>query len=152
MSIRKVFVYFLSIVVLYSCKPRFFRSPSGGMENTIMAGQQFYVEPAEKFERNDIVVFNYYGNDYGSPTDEPGKFKQHWEKRVCRIIAYSGDIVEIKNGEVFIDDHRIHPPPLALFTYEIKSGVYIDDLAEREPGLVNMEKEETLWYIPYRLL
>ncbi len=99
------------------------------MANTIMPGQTFFVRYTNDFKKNEIAVFDYFGNDYSSPAEEFGKFNQHWEKRVFRIIAWSGDTLEIKNGDVFINRHRISPPDLALANYEIRSSVYIDDLA-----------------------
>lgn len=125
---------------LSSCRQGFFRNSSGSMENTLMAGQKFYVTSADRFERNDIVTFDYFGNDYGSPTDETGQYKQHWEKRVCRLIAYSGDIVEIKEGEVFISGRHIPLPPLAKVYYELRSRLYIEELDKQDSYMTNMEK------------
>jgi len=150
MITRKFFVYFFFIPLIYSCKNRFFRAASGGMENTIMTGQNFYVEPTEKFERNDIVVFNYFGNDYNSPTDEPGKYKMHWEKRIYRLIACSGDRLEIRNGDVLVNNRPIPAPPLALFNYEIRSKVYIADFEDKDPNVITMQKtgDTTVYILP----
>jgi len=129
MHIAKTFAYLFFILLISSCKSRFFRAPSGSMANTIKPGQTFFVQHTRDFKKNDIAVFDYFGNDYNSPAEEFGKYNQHWEKRVFRIIAWSGDTVEIKKGEVFINNRRIPAPELALANYEIRSKVYIDDLA-----------------------
>lgn len=98
-----------------------------------MAGETFYVEPATQFNRNDIAVFNYFGNDYSSLPDEYGKFTQHWEKRVQRIVAFSGDTLEIKNGDVFINHSRMITPPSVLLNYELRSTVFIDEFTGKDP-------------------
>lgn len=142
---RLILVFFC--VLLLSCKSRYFRASSVGMENTIMAGQNFFVQPAKKFGRDDIVVFNYYGNDYSSPAEEPETYKQHWEKRVYRLIAYSGDIIEIKDGEILVNERRAPLPPLAKVYYEIRSSVSITDFSEQESYAVNFQKKgDTIIY------
>lgn len=136
-----------SCLMLVACKHRFFRMPSGSMENTLMTGQSFYVQPAAKFERNDIVVFDYYGNDYSSPEEEPGKFRQHWEKRVCRLIACSGDLVAIKDGEVEINNRRTPLPLLAKMPYEIRSATAIDELDQDPLTTHEQTYRDTIIYI-----
>jgi signal peptidase I len=97
------------------------------MEATLMVGQNFIVKPTDKFERNDIVVYDYYGDDYDSPPAATGKYRKKWVKAVFRMIAYSGDKIEIKNGDVFINDKYIPLPGLAKVNYEIKSKTPISD-------------------------
>src|SRR5687768_7551253 len=105
MSFHGSHYIFFSILIflMVACKGRSFRAGSNSMESTIIVGDHFYVTRSSHFERNDIVVFNYYGNDYSAPPDEFGKFEQHWEKRVFRLIAFSGDSLEIKDGEVIVN-------------------------------------------------
>ncbi len=147
MNIKKIAVYLLFVPIGFSCKNRFFRSPSGSMENTILAGQTFYVEPSHNFKRNDIVVFDYFGQDYSSPTEESGKYNMSWQKRFYRLIASSGDKLEIKNGDIFVDNYRIPPPETALFQYEVRSKVSIDDFPEEYPLTIQTEKRgDTLIY------
>jgi signal peptidase I len=134
-------------LALAACKPRFFRMPAGSMENTIMTGQSFYVQPAEKFERDEIVVFDYYGNDYSSPEEAPGRFKHHWEKRVFRLIACSGDIIELKDGEIFINNKHAPFPRLAKMPYEIRSGVPIDELDQDPSTAYAQSYSDTIIYI-----
>jgi signal peptidase I len=127
MIIQKTLIGFLFISLLFSCGRRY-RAPSGSMEKTIMTGETFYVTPVDSFQRNDIVVFNYYGNDYAAMPDENGNYKQHWEKRVLRLIAVSGDIIELKKGELYLNDERIPLPPKAVMEYEVRSKSYMTGL------------------------
>lgn len=70
------------------------RVPSGSMENTIMTGDRVigsrltykFQEP----ERGDIVIFHW-------PDDESVYF-------VKRIIGLPGDIIDIKNGKVYLNN------------------------------------------------
>jgi signal peptidase I len=119
-------------VLLFSCNERSFKTSAASMENTIMAGQKFTVVYTDKFEKNDIAVFNYYGPDYSAMPEEPGKYPLHWEKRVYRIVAVSGEVVEVKNGELYVNRKLVAPPLLAKYPYLIKS-FKIPDLSKIDP-------------------
>lgn len=102
------------------------------MEGTIKNGQKFYVEPTQKFKRNDIAVFDYLGNDYGSPPDETGHFRLKEQKRLMRIIAMSGDSFVIRHGEVYLNHVHVPLPPLGKMEYEIASKVWLGELRDPE--------------------
>jgi signal peptidase I len=124
---------FIVLVCFISCKQRFYRASSGSMEETILVGQTFPVTLTDKFERNDIVVFTVFSKDYGSLPDEDGEYKMHWEKRIYRLIAYSGDSLEITDGEVFVNSRHIALPPKAKLRYEVVSKVRIEEFDEKYP-------------------
>ena len=71
--------------------------PTGSMENTIMAGDRViasrlsytFSDPA----RGDVVLFKY-------PDDEAVVY-------VKRQIGLSGDVVEVKNGEVYVNGEAL---------------------------------------------
>jgi signal peptidase I len=127
----KLFYLFIVLFFLFSCKGQYYRARSSGMEGTIMKGDKFFVTPTSQFERNDIVVFDYFGPDYTSPDVENGTFKLHWEKRIYRLIAYSGDSLEIKDGEVFVNSQHISLPTEANLRFEVLSKVRIEELDEK---------------------
>jgi signal peptidase I len=102
------------------------------MENTIMPGEKFFVTRTGDFKRNDIVVFDYYGNDYRLGPDESGQFKQHWEKRIYRVIAVSGDTLQLKNDEVLINGKPIRLPDKGKLLYNVYSTEAIDELEPAE--------------------
>lgn len=96
--------------------------PTGSMENTIMPGDRiialrltYYVSSPE---RGDIVVFRY-------PDDESVLY-------VKRVIGLPGETVEIKDGEVYInnsdtplDDSFVKEQPVGDFgPYEVPEGCY----------------------------
>lgn len=96
--------------------------PTGSMENTIMPGDRiialrltYYVSSPE---RGDIVVFRY-------PDDESVLY-------VKRVIGLPGETVEVKDGEVYInnsdtplDDSFVKEQPLGDFgPYEVPDDCY----------------------------
>ena len=118
-------------LILFSCKGRMYRAGSGSMAETIKQGEPFYVAKKNNFKRDEIVVFDFFGNDYVSGMDETGHFKQHWERRVYRLVAFSGDSLYIKNGDVFVNGKITTQPPGSLTEYIIRAKEYITDLPER---------------------
>jgi len=147
-QILSCFLLFLLLFSMPACKGRFFRASSGSMEATIRVGEKFFVSRNDKFERNDIVVFNYYGNDYQSPRDENGNFSQHWEKRVFRLIALSGDSLNITGGDVFVNGKHVPMSATAITEYEIYSVGHIAELDAMDPekGSMVMKAGDTIIY------
>lgn len=140
---------YLPIVLLwlFSCKPHLYRQTSVGMEATIMEGEKFFVTFPDEYKRNDIVIFDYYGPDFTSYTDDKEKLKMHWEKRVYRLIAYSGDSVEIKNGEVFVNSNHVPLPRTAELVYRVRSKVPINEFEDRDPTFTQITRfNDTIEY------
>lgn len=108
------------------------------MEETIKAGDAFYVVSTKNFKRNDIVVFNYWGEDYSRPLDEPGKFEMSWQKWAKRLIAVSGDSLKIINADVIINGKVADAPPLSVMEYDVFATEYIDDFPLRNEWDNNM--------------
>jgi signal peptidase I len=96
------------------------------MENTIMFGDMIVVTSVDKYERNDIAVFDSYQDDYTAPLEEPGKYKKKWQTFIHRIVAYSGDSVEIREGELYVNGKKILAPGLSKTDYDInyQPGAY----------------------------
>ena len=73
-----------------------FYIPSGSMENTLLPGDMILVNKFIYYftdiKRGDIVVFKY-------PNDMTKDY-------IKRVIALSGDTVEIKDGDVYINDKK----------------------------------------------
>ena len=66
-----------------------------------------------KIKNNDAVVFN-YPMEEERPVDQ----RTHYIKR---CIAISGDTLEIKQAEIFINSKKISSPEAAQFNYRIKT-------------------------------
>src|SRR5438067_1868835 len=96
--------FLCGFVFLVACKPRFFKSSTASMEETIKQGEKIYVEPTTSFKHNDIVVFSCLGKDYTSRRDETGDYPLKKQIYVYRIVALSGDIFSMTGGEVFLNN------------------------------------------------
>ena len=105
-----------------------FRSaPSNSMAETIREGESFYIRSANQFNRNDIVAFHYYGDDYTAGPDEEGHFQKHWEKRFCRLVAISGDSLQIRNDTVYLNGKMVPFPPGVKLMYKIYAVAMLED-------------------------
>jgi len=103
-----------------------FRIPSGSMRSTLQEGDKIMVNkllfgpkiPFTKFRfpdlreprRGDIIVFVY-------PEDKKKDF-------IKRLVALSGETVEISNGNILIDGKPIKDPPEMLKLYYYNRGAY----------------------------
>ena len=94
--------------------------PTGSMENTIMAGDRVIASRLSYTfsdpERGDVVIFKY-------PDDEDVLY-------VKRIIGLPGDVVEVKNGEVYVNGETLEEDYIKEITegfygpYEVPDGCY----------------------------
>jgi signal peptidase I len=136
-----VLVLILTLFIL-SCKQRVYRASSSSMEKTLVTGQSFMVTKADEFNKNDIVVFDIFSNDFSSPPDyEQQQWKKHWEKRVYRLIAVSGDTLQIKNGDVFVNGRLFPFPEKGMMDYEVLSDNPIPELDEKDINEVFSNRE-----------
>lgn len=113
-----------------------------------MAGDIIYVTRTHEFKRNDIVVFDYYGEDYMHPAED-GKFNMRWEKRFYRLAAISGDSIMIKEGDLFVNGRFIPLPPEAVGEYYVLSKVQVDDFPGREDypaRLISTKNNDSFFY------
>lgn len=115
-----------------------------------MAGEPFYVRSADSFHRNDLVVFDYYGNDYSKMPDENGRFPQHWERRVFRLIALSGDSLEIRGGDVYVNGEIQPFPPAGKRIYAIHAKSVLDDpeLNDQVMGTPETSADTIIYRVP----
>jgi signal peptidase I len=145
---KNIVILIISLPALFACKGKMFRAPSAAMEETIMTGEIFYVSKTSVFKRNDIVVFNYFGEDYTTIDKETGKYRMEWQKWTKRLVAWSGDVIEIKDADVFVNENLVPDPPESLSEYDVFSVVDIDDFPEREGWPVPLleKKGNTLHY------
>lgn len=131
------------------------------MASTIPVGSRIVINGADSYDRNDIVAYTYFGNDYSKQMDEDGHYPQHWETRISRIIAVSGDSMLINDGDIFINGKEIQLPEKANLMYQIVSTGIIEDFsgdnerysqAESLPGggiryTVYLTRNEAMKYI-----
>jgi signal peptidase I len=139
MSLSRLIILFFCLVFI-ACKQKFYKVPSANMAGTIPVGSKVIIGEADSYERNDIVAYEYFGNNYTAPTDEEGHFPQHWETRISRIIAVSGDSLLINEGNIFINGKEIQFPEKAQLLYHIYSTEVIEELQNDRERFGEAEK------------
>lgn len=80
---------------------------------------QYRLPSLSKVERNDVVVFN-YPPEFKHPED----LRTHYIKR---CVAISGDTVEVRNGQVYINGSAGENPPLMQHKYFVQTNQVIRD-------------------------
>lgn len=101
------------LIATIGCKARVFNITTHSMEGTFPVGSKIIVDYSTAPQRNDIVVFKL-------PSDE----KTHY---VFRLIASSGDSLEIDNSDVLINGRKTSPIPTIQHSYIL----YAESLSER---------------------
>lgn len=78
-----------------------YKIPTGSMRPVLMEGDRIFVDKISyryrEPQRGDIVVFKY-------PLDKKKDF-------VKRLIALGGEILEIREGQVYVNERRLESPP-----------------------------------------
>lgn len=88
------------------------------MENTLMMGQAYRYEKSAQYGRGDIVIFKNSDSAFGI------------NLLVFRIIATNGDVVAIKDGNIFVNNILYRLPSTANYTYKIYDKMELDSVAE----------------------
>lgn len=87
---------------------------------------QLRLPSLSKVERNDVVVFNYPVDDmYNARSNggfHPKDLKTHYIKR---CVAIPGDVLEVKNGQVYINGEMGENPPLMQHRYFVETNQVI---------------------------
>lgn len=109
-----------------------FKIPSGSMKNTLLIGDHILVNkftygikipfinktliPIGEPERGDIVVFTY-------PRDPSKDF-------IKRVVGISGDTVEIRNKNVYVNGKRIDDKKYAIYTDNSKNIFHANNMRD----------------------
>lgn len=84
-----------------------FKIPSGSMRPTLMEGDKLFVNKYlyrfEKPRRGDIVVFKF-------PKDRKKDY-------IKRLVAFSGETIEIRDGKLLVDGVKQHGPFEKVYYY-----------------------------------
>ncbi|HEX2630902.1 MAG TPA: S26 family signal peptidase [Chitinophagaceae bacterium] len=145
-------VFLVAMIALSACDGRGRTTYANGdsMANTIKDGQVFRISFTEQFNRNDIASFDIFIEDYRKEPDQNGLYKKTEQGWVFRIAAMSGDQLQIKEGDVYVNDTLQRLPPKALEEYDIISTVPIDEFIEemeKDPYAIKLERRgDTFFY------
>ncbi|MCX5716164.1 MAG: signal peptidase I [Candidatus Omnitrophica bacterium] len=109
---QSIIIAFVLAMIIRTFVVQAFKIPSGSMRPTFLEGDRILVN---KFiyrfhepERGDIVVFKY-------PEDTKKDF-------VKRLIAKGGEVIEIKNGNIYINDKLANEPGAIRDVYYYNRG------------------------------
>ena len=106
------------MALLASCGEKY-RSPSEAMEETIKVGEVFSIKKTSVFNRNDIVVFKILADNFQTYNEETRHYKKEWQKWLKRLIAVSGDSIQIENADIIVNGKDIPDPPKSLSEYDL---------------------------------
>lgn len=88
-------------------------------------------------KRNEPVVFNYPGNpNIPGEEDHPIDLKTYYVKR---CVALPGDILEIKDMQIYINGEPSPSPPKMQTSYKVTSAVPINDRVFMRNGIWDVE-------------
>lgn len=135
---RKFYIFFLAIflfIVFYAVVMRgmrFYEVPSRSMEPTLYPQDRFITVKARKIQRGNIIVFK-------DPT-EPSSFC------VKRVIALTGDEVEIRNGKLYLNgkvktEPYIREKMVYLFAAKVVPRNHIFALGDNR----NLSEDSSVW-------
>ena len=111
---ESIIIAFILAMIIRTFVVQAFKIPSGSMRPTFLEGDRILVN---KFifrfkgpQRGDIIVFRY-------PEDKKKDF-------VKRLIAKDGEVVEIKDGAIYINGKLVEEPHTIRGTYYYNRGDY----------------------------
>ena len=127
--------FFASVVMFFFLQA--FRIPSASMRNTLLEGDNLFVNKAyyvmrlpfikeniinfHDIKRGDIIIFIFPAKDkQQSNCGEP----QYGRDFVKRVIALPGEKVEVKGKTIYINDKEL-PPKIMLFSTNMKSKILL---------------------------
>lgn len=123
---RKLLFTLITLISLISCQNHEFKVSTTSMESTFKKGEIITIEPKMEIKSNDIIAFE--------------QIDERFEKGVWifRVIAVSGDVVEIKKGKVYVNKEVFNEPKT------LKHSYYLNALKPLEKDIFEgMEVNET---------
>lgn len=115
------FKLFLLIPLVVGSCSRTYNVTTDSMSNTFNAGQVIKLKNKASINRGDIVFFRKDRNS--------GQGNETW---LFRVVAFSGDTVEIKDGNVIVNNNIIELPENARLMYSLTTSNPLDVKSFRE--------------------
>ncbi|MCM8781640.1 MAG: signal peptidase I [Candidatus Omnitrophica bacterium] len=111
---ESIIIAFILAMIIRTYVVQAFKIPSGSMKPTFLEGDRILVNKFiyrfKEPQRGDIVVFKY-------PEDKKKDF-------VKRLIARGGETLEIKDGNIYINDKLVENPYVMRGFYYYNRGDY----------------------------
>jgi signal peptidase I len=128
-------LFLLISLVLGSCS-RTYNVTTDSMSNTFNAGQVIKAKNKPSVNRGDIVFFRRNFNS--------GQGKQTW---LFRVVAFSGDTIEIKDGGVIVNNKIIGLPEKARLMYILTTSKSLELKSFRENTVRQMAENKYIAYL-----
>ncbi len=109
------FKLILFIILIAGSCGQAYKVTTESMSDTFNPGQILKLKNKTSFNRGDVVFFKRDHN--------PGQVKETW---LFRVIAFSGDTIEIKNGDVTVNSKLTGLPENARLQYIITASSPLD--------------------------
>lgn len=111
---ESLIIAFVLAMIIRTFVVQAFKIPSGSMRETFLEGDRILVNKFiyrfKEPQRGDIIVFRY-------PQNKKKDF-------VKRLIAMPGEVVEISDGDIYINDTLVQGPQLIRDFYYYNRGEY----------------------------
>jgi signal peptidase I len=118
----------LSVLIILLTRYKLYAMPTTSMESTIKLRSKFWIDTWEtKPTNNDLIVFKHL------PNEKLGK--ENKSSFIHRCIATAGDKIEIKDGQLFVNDKKATHIPGLQFSYLVKSKNGISQKKFAELGI-----------------
>jgi signal peptidase I len=130
------FKLFLLISLVMGGCSRTYNVTTDSMSNTFNTGQVINLKIKASINRGDIVFFR---KDHNS-----GERKQTW---LFRVVAFSGDTVEIKDGNVIVNTNIIKLPENARLAYILTTSEPMDVKSFRENTVMQVNENKYIAYL-----
>lgn len=151
--IRVVCVLLVALVISAACRTfcvELYTVAPQQMENTLLAGDRVLVEKwhygaLQEVKRNDIVVYNY-------PIDKPIPLSQ-CPTAMARCIGIPGDVVEAREGALYINGTPSAQSPVATAAYMVSDSIMpqvtnaLKQMGETSPLLQKIAENNHLLYL-----
>lgn len=115
------FKLFLLIPLVVGSCSRTYNVTTDSMSNTFNTGQVITLKNKAPINRDDIVFFRRDNNS--------GQGKETW---LFRVVAFSGDTIEIRDGNVIVNNNIVELPENARLLYSITTSMPLDAKSFRE--------------------
>jgi signal peptidase I len=93
---------------------------------------QYRLPGFSHIKRNDVVVFN-YPPEFEHPVD----LKTNYIKR---CIGTPGDVIEVKDAQVYVNGEAMENPPYMQFRYYVVTGEFINDRVFRDHKISEFQR------------
>ena len=132
----KLFRLSLIIMLFAGCTGQTYKVTTDSMSNTFNTGQVLELKKKTSLDKGDIVFFR--------PNRNPKKQEETW---LFRVVAYSGDILEIKDGNVIVNDSLVELPENARILYSISLTSVFDMKDFRENTVKQIGEGKYIGYL-----